>query len=337
MRRIFTLALMMIFCCSILNLNSEIGLCGETGGKTIYVDDDGDKNYTTIKDAINDASDGDTIYVYNGVYEGYFLINKSITITGENKESTIIDGDIITGYLDLPQLPSLIWIKADNVTISGFTIKNSTRATAPPVESIAPPTYQYYEGVGIHVYSNGNTISGNILQNNQGYGILLNESRNSEISNNDITKHIQACIYVKNSSNNKIIGNNIANNFFGIAFHNLSIDNILYHNNFINNTYYHVYSESSNIFYDVGSEQGNYWDDYNGTDKNNDGIGDTPYNISSNLQDKYPLMNPYHGRIIIDGFYIDESSVQFMLLIGMIVTIIFCIPIGLWWRKKYFK
>jgi len=38
---------------------------------------------------------------------------------------------------------------------------------------------------------------------------------------------------------------------------------------------------------------GNYWSDYNGTDANHDGIGDTPYVIDANNADNYPLMTPY--------------------------------------------
>jgi hypothetical protein len=62
-----------------------------------------------------------------------------------------------------------------------------------------------------------------------------------------------------------------------------------FHNNFMDSM--HVVSNTSNLW-DNG-EEGNYWSDYNGTDANGDGIGDTPYIIDTENIDRYPLMNPF--------------------------------------------
>jgi len=72
---------------------------------------------------------------------------------------------------------------------------------------------------------------------------------------------------------------------------NNSANNLIFHNNFINNTI-QVSSSGSTDFWDNG-QQGNYWSDYNGTDSNQDGIGDTPYIIEENNTDRYPLMAQY--------------------------------------------
>ena len=59
---------------------------------TLYVGGSGPNNYTKIQDAINDASDGDTVFVYNDSipYYEHIIINKSINLIGEDKDTTII-------------------------------------------------------------------------------------------------------------------------------------------------------------------------------------------------------------------------------------------------------
>jgi len=57
--------------------NIPLTVSGHTGGNTLYVGGSGPNNYTRIQDAIDDANDGDTIFVYNGTYyEHHIIIDK---------------------------------------------------------------------------------------------------------------------------------------------------------------------------------------------------------------------------------------------------------------------
>ena len=62
---------------------------------------------------------------------------------------------------------------------------------------------------------------------------------------------------------------------------------------------YQVYIKTSVNVWDNGSN-GNYWSDYTGDDAGGDGIGDTPYVIDENNQDRYPLMKPWTNIAILD-------------------------------------
>ena len=94
--------------------------------KTIIVPD----NYPTIAEAIGNATNGDTILVRSGTYKEHSLvITKSLTLVGENAETTIIkDIDPPTPLFssDIMVGPTAITISANNVTISGFTINNAS-------------------------------------------------------------------------------------------------------------------------------------------------------------------------------------------------------------------
>jgi parallel beta-helix repeat protein len=69
-----------------------------------------------IQDAIDNASEGDNVYIPEGVYNESIIINKSLHLVGANKLTTIIDGRYC---------PVIIQILADNVTLENFTIRNT--------------------------------------------------------------------------------------------------------------------------------------------------------------------------------------------------------------------
>jgi hypothetical protein len=75
--------------------NESLNNSPNSRGNWIYVGGSGPGNYTSIQNAINQANNGDNIYVYDDsspYYENLY-IDKSISLIGENKDSTIIDGD----------------------------------------------------------------------------------------------------------------------------------------------------------------------------------------------------------------------------------------------------
>jgi hypothetical protein len=59
---------------------------------TLYVGGGGAGNYSSIQGAINDANPGGTVFVYSGIYYQHVIVNKNINLTGENRDTTIIDG-----------------------------------------------------------------------------------------------------------------------------------------------------------------------------------------------------------------------------------------------------
>jgi len=134
--------------------------------------------------------------------------------------------------------------------------------------------------------SENNIVSGNYIANNND-GIAL-ENINNEIIENTITDNTNIGIFLNGAGYNNIIENNITNNGRGILV-SICYNNVIHHNNFVNNTNDVETDGSINIW--DNEFEGNYWSDYNGTDNDADGIGDTPYIINENNQDNHPLMN----------------------------------------------
>ena len=163
---------------------------------------------------------------------------------------------------------------------------------------------------GIHLeYSSNNTIMNNNVKSNEKYGIRFSYlSNDNTILNNNASNNYYG-IYLDSSSKNTITNNNANSNYrYGIHLCSSSNNNI-HLNNFIDNTDDNFYSYDSATIWNStekisyvynGSTYknylGNYWSDYNGTDADNNGVGDTSYNIDFD-SDSYPLMKRFENYV----------------------------------------
>jgi len=313
-------------------------------GNTLYVGGTGEGNYTIIQDAIDNATDGDTVFVYNGTYFENLFLDKTIYLIGEDRNNTIIYPKNLSENQN-----SIVYISADACTIDGFTLGNYDLLEDSigffinsSKNKINGSVIKYLEhGIYIKdkvIYKNSfidNQISNNEITNCT-FGVYIrSDGKDNVIYNNDIFDNTEG-IYISYCVNNSIVGNFVhSNSVYGIYISTDSDGNIVSRNVITENKYgirfqgvnYNeiflnwfqgneqgLYSCCSSCFNTIykntcidnekhasdgyhnnwdNGELGNYWDNYNGTDNDGDGIGDTPYPIpGGNNEDRYPLMEP---------------------------------------------
>ncbi len=147
-------------------------------------------------------------------------------------------------------------------------------------------------GYAIELNSNSNIVSYNNISG-EGGGVTLgfSSSDNVVIGNTISTSGI--AVGLIQSQNNTFIKNSITNAMYVLDLEQ-TFNNTFYQNNFEGWTQFYTFGIRGTNVWDNGFE-GNYWSDYNGTDNNQDGIGDTPYVIDENNTDHYPLMGTFQS------------------------------------------
>ena len=206
-KKLETLLIAFIFLLTIINstaLGKQIEnktITSISNKNIIYVDDnntagpwDGtmEHPYRYIYDGVSNASDNDTVYVFNGVYNETLTINKHITIQGEKQNSTIIDGM----YKEF-----IIHIVEDNVSIMNLTLRNSGG---------------YRDNAGIKISSENNSIKDCTIYRTK-TGIYINNTSDNEINNCSFYTNGEG-IFVCFSSKNSIKNCQFYHNAIGVNF-----------------------------------------------------------------------------------------------------------------------
>jgi len=112
-------------------------------------------NYTTIQEAINSSEtlSGHTILVDAGIYDEFVYITKCLTLIGENKSTTIVNGHIF------------VWANYSRVT--QFTVQNGGIQVEDSHESTLSSNILKNNYIGIAIYdSSGNILKNNAMSNN---------------------------------------------------------------------------------------------------------------------------------------------------------------------------
>ena len=247
------------------NVYFEIRYCNITYSKLDFLLPE--DNYAGVR--LQNIQNG-KIYKNNILYNhrGIFIQNSANTIISGNK----INNNNAKGIF--------IVRNSENITISDNIIQNNTG-----------------DGIFLHYNTDYSTIEDNYIYNNK-KGIRIHDRSDfNNIHNNMIIQNKNDGIYLWSESNYNIITDNLIkeNLANGVYIDDGGVvveSNTIYNNSFINNIGANARSDS---FPDLNSWNlgtlGNLWNDYTGSDNNEDGIGDDPYSISgfSGDKDYYPI------------------------------------------------
>jgi len=299
MKKIITLGILILFvlsCFLPLVTGSILEKQNHVSRDVIIVDDEGDGDYTSIKDALNHADPGDTIEVYSGTYYEHTIVIETENITLEGISHELGNGsDTGKPFIDGPGTDpyDLIAVKADGVTINGFHIENyhgggtgnvcigiyhnankcviSNNDIAHTLSSliwifgsdnkILNNNISYSvmrQGIVLRDPCSNCIVSGNVISDVE-TGILFWDSNHNTATGNKISRCSEFGIDIAGGEYNTVEGNTFENNTVGVQIY-YSLGSRIKNNNFINNQWQAQFEYGIPLFIGLTNRwNGNYW------------------------------------------------------------------------------
>src|SRR5659263_421038 len=224
-----------------------------------------------IQAAIDNATAGETIYVYNGSYTDNVDVNRQVTLQGEGADVVNVTAALASGHV--------FNVTVSYVNISGFKVTGATGFNNAGIylgsgvdhanisdNNASNNYYAIYlnsssnnsltnnsansnnnDGIKLNSLSNNNTLTNNTAILNHDTGISLISSSNNNTLTNNTANSNNIGIGLMTSSNNNTLTNNTANlNIYGIFLNSASNNNTLT-NNYFNNTN-NAWDDGSNVW-----------------------------------------------------------------------------------------
>jgi len=192
---------------SAINGNQSTSSKPLSRGNWLYVGGSGPGNYTTIQSAINATNPGDTVFVYDdsSPYFENVVVDKSINLIGEDRDTTIIDGN---------RRKEVVHINTNSVEVRGFTITKGDHRGI------------YCEGGASNITIASCVCFDNNESGEWGEQISLYGYQNCRIFDNIISsadreivldyENATNGIYIEGGTHNSVFNNSIYENFYGV-------------------------------------------------------------------------------------------------------------------------
>ncbi|MBP1910713.1 lectin like domain-containing protein [Methanolobus bombayensis] len=249
---------------------------------TIVVNSSGSADFSTITEAINAASDGDTILVEPGTYnENLYFKNDNISLvssTGNPEDIRIVSSSSSS---------VVIYIKADYITVSGISTENGSMGIVVDSSSRCNISNCYSSGnaYGIYFYNSRDNSIYNCTSYENSYGLRLRGSVNNILNNNSMNNNTfnsyfdsnaniveksnlvdgKQIYYLLNSSDQVINASSNAGLVYLLNCSNITVENL----KILNNYYGFYLYDSNNVIIDNSTSTDNRYGAYFSSSDNN--------------------------------------------------------------------